>query len=293
MTERARARWQVLAAAALFSTGGALIKLCSLGAWQIAAFRSLFAAAFLLLFPAARRGWTWRTLLVATTYAGTLILFVQGNKLTTSANTIFLQSTAPIYLLLLGPWLLHEPVRLRDLVLLAAFGLGMALCFVGTQERFATAPNPELGNLLAALSGLGWAFTVLGIRWIARREGAEGGEASGAALAATAAGNLVAFVVCLPFALPVEGSTPQDWAILVALGVFQIGLAYVCLTAGLRHLRALAGTLLLLLEPVLNPIWAWLVHGERPGVWSLVGAAVIFSATAIHVATDRTKEAHA
>jgi DME family drug/metabolite transporter len=293
MTERTEARLRVVAAAGLFSSGGALIKSVSLGGWQVAAYRSLFAAAFLLLLPGARRGWTRRTLLVGASYAATLILFVQANKLTTSANTIFLQSTAPIYLLILGPLLLREPVRARDLVLLGVFAGGMALCFLGTAERFRTAPNPSLGNLLAAGSGLGWALTIAGLRWMARREGEVGGEEAGAALAATAAGNAIAVVACLPFALGGPAGTPADWGMLAVLGVFQIGLAYVFLTAGMRRVGALEGTLLLLLEPVLNPVWAWLVHGERPGPWSLVGAAAILTATVVYAATDRRKEAHA
>src|SRR3990172_9137079 len=97
---------QLLAAAVLFSTGGAAIKACTLSSWQIASFRSVIAAvALFLLLPDARRRWTWRAVAVGAAYAATLMLFVLGNKLTTAANTIFLQSTAPLYILLLGPWL--------------------------------------------------------------------------------------------------------------------------------------------------------------------------------------------
>src|SRR5688572_9564853 len=106
------ARFEILAAAALFSTGGAAIKACELSSWQVASFRSGVAAiAILLMAPAARRGWTWKTLAVGVSYAATVILFVLANKTTTSANSIFLQSTAPLYLLLLAPVLLDEPVR--------------------------------------------------------------------------------------------------------------------------------------------------------------------------------------
>jgi drug/metabolite transporter (DMT)-like permease len=80
-------------------------------------------------------------------------------------------------------------------------------------------------------------------------------------------------------ALPVLQSRPADWLIVGYLGVFQIGLAYVWLTIGVRRVPALEASLLLLLEPVLNAVWAWLVHGERPGPWSLAGCLVILLAT--------------
>ena len=96
-------RLRLALAAALFSTGGAAIKSASFTSWQVACLRSgLAALTVFLLSPAARRGWTWRTLAVSITYSATLVLFVLANKLTTSASTIFLQSTAPLYLLLLS-----------------------------------------------------------------------------------------------------------------------------------------------------------------------------------------------
>jgi drug/metabolite transporter (DMT)-like permease len=120
----------LLAAAALFSTGGAAIKATTLTGWQVASFRSGIAGiAVMLMIPAARRGWSGRSLLVGAAYAATMILFVQANKLTTAASSIFLQSTAPIYLVLLGPWLLGEHNRRRDFLLMGAMSVGLALCF--------------------------------------------------------------------------------------------------------------------------------------------------------------------
>jgi drug/metabolite transporter, DME family len=271
-------RLQILAAALLFSTGGAAIKACSLTSWQVASFRSGVAAlALLLLLPAARRNWSWRTAAVGVAYASCLILFVHANKLTTAANTIFLQSTAPIYILLLGPWLLKEPVRARDLGFVATLAVGMSLFFVGIEPPVRTAPAPLQGNLLAVGSGIAWALTVMGLRWTGRAEGGSGN--SGSAAAAVAIGNLIALAVGLPMALPVSSSTAVDWAVIVYLGVFQIGLAYAFLSSAIRHVRALDASLLLLAEPVLSPLWAWLVHGEQPGLWSMAGGALILAAT--------------
>jgi drug/metabolite transporter, DME family len=270
-------RLQLLAAAALFSTGGAAIKATTLGGWQIAGFRSGIAAlALLLLLPAARRGWNARVLLVGVAYAATLILFVLANRLTTAANTIFLQSTAPLYILLLGPWLLREPIRRRDLAFMAAVGLGLVLFFVGAETPVATAPDPARGNLLAALSGICWAFTVVGLRWMGRQE-----EGGGSPLATVVAGNLIALLVCLPMALPVPAAGMLDWLTIVYLGVFQIGLAYVFMTAAIRHVPALEAATLLLIEPALSPIWAWLAHDERPSAWAIAGGLLILGATLV------------
>ncbi|MGH7751350.1 MAG: EamA family transporter, partial [Gemmatimonadales bacterium] len=152
MTQDAAARLRVLAAAALFSTGGAAIKAAHFTNWQVASFRSGVAALTLLaLIPAARRGWSWRLVPVAALYASTLILFVTANKLTTAASTIFLQSTSPLYILLLGPWLLGERVRRADLVFMALVAGGLAICFLGAATPLATAPDPLRGNVFAAL----------------------------------------------------------------------------------------------------------------------------------------------
>lgn len=276
-----RARLLMLAAAALFSTGGSVIKATALTSWQVATFRSAVAAAtLLLLVPAARRGWSWRTPVVGLAYAATLVLFVQSNKLTTAANAIFLQSTAPLYLLLLSPWLLREPVRASDLAFLGVLAAGLALFFVGQEAPSTTAPDPALGNVLAALSGLTWAFTIAGLRWLAR--GAGDGTAS-TAVPATVAGNLLGCLVCLPFAFPAT-VRPLDVGLILFLGVFQIALAYVCLTASVTRVPALEGALLLLLEPVLSALFAWALHGERPGPFALAGAALILGATVAHAA---------
>jgi hypothetical protein len=134
-----RNRLLLLAAALLFSTGGAAIKATALTSWQVACFRSAVAgAALALLFPDSRRLRDRRALAAGVAYAATMVLFVAANKLTTSANAIFLQDTAPLYLLLLGPLLLREPLRARDLILAAVVGLGMSLFFLGQEQAVAT-----------------------------------------------------------------------------------------------------------------------------------------------------------
>lgn len=284
MPDPAAPRLQILAAAMLFSTGGAAIKAVSLSNWQVASFRSGVAALTLwLLLPGAHRWWQSKTLAIGLAYAATMTLFVSANKLTTAVHTIFLQSTAPLYLLVLGPWMLGEPVRRRDMAYTATIAVGMALLFTGAQPHTATAPRPLLGNILAALSGVTWALTISGLRWLGR----EGSAGQHHAEAAVVAGNIIACLACLPLAVPVQGSRALDWTLIVYLGMFQIGLAYFFLTRGVRQLPALEVSLLLLLEPVLNALWAWLIHGENPGGWALVGCTIILLTTLVRTVRAR------
>jgi len=294
MSPRSTARLQLIGAALLFSTGGAAIKAAAFTGWQIASFRSGFAAlALLLMVPGARRGWSlrqaqgkfWQAVLVGLSYAGCLTLFVLANRLTTAANTIFLQSTAPLYLLILAPWILKEPVRRRDVGFMLVVAFGLMLFFVGVEQPAATAPDPVRGNLLALVSGFCWALTVLGLRWLTAREG------RGSPIAAVTSGNLTAFLVTLPFALPLGAHSITDWSVLVYLGVFQIALAYVLVTSAINHIPALEASVILLIEPALNPVWAWLVQGEVPGVWAMVGGAIILAATTAKSWTERRVEA--
>jgi len=282
MNDVQASRFRLLAAAALFSTGGAAIKACTLSAWQVASFRSgVGALAILALASDARRRWSWKTPLVGLAYAATVLLFVLSTKMTTSANAIFLQSTAPLYLLLVGPLLLHEPLHRSDFAFMGALAAGMALFFVGADRATATASDPALGNVLAAASGLSWALTIAGLRWL--------GKTGESPAAATVAGNAIACAVAAPFAFPVVDATAGDALLIAFLGVIQIGLAYAFVTKASKHVPALEATLLLLLEPVLNPIWAWAVHGETPGPWSLAGGAIILVATAVRAVASPSR----
>lgn len=285
MSDLATGRWQALAAALIFSAGGAGIKACELTSWQVASFRSGIAVLVVwLLMPEARRGWSWRTVVAGLPYAATVLLFVLANKLTTSASTIFLQSTAPLYILLLAPWLLQERNRAIDFAVMAMIATGLALFFIGVDAPMRTAPYPVAGNALAVVSGVAWACTIMALRWMGR---------AGSAAGAVVSGNLTAFLVALPMALPVEHARPMDWGVLAGLGVVQLGLGYVFLTRAARRVPAFELSVLLLLEPALNPLWAFLVNGERPGAWSLVGGSVILAATLLKTWSDGWTRARA
>jgi DME family drug/metabolite transporter len=282
------ARLLALAAAGLFSTGGAGIKAAAFTGPQIASLRAGIAALALLLWLRGRVAWSARAAAVGGIYAITTTLFVNANKLTTAANAIFLQATAPLHILLLGPLLIGETFHRRDVLYLLAVGSGLVLAFFGRPPATTTAPNPALGNVLALICSVMWALTLLGLRRLERDD-----SDRGTGIAAMIAGNLFACVVPLSFIWPLPAATVADWATIVFLGVFQIGLAYVCLTAAMKRLPALEASLLLLLEPILSPVWTWIVHGEHPGNAVLTGGAIIVSATALKTYFDPSRRASA
>ena len=265
MVSTTAARWLVLASAVLFSTGGAAIKTGAFSGAQVSAFRSGIAAIMLSIYLVAVRGGRLRISLAllpaGVLYAATLTLFVAANKLTTAANAIFLQAVAPLYILLLGPSVLGERWTSRDLAHVGALAFGLALCFAGQETPTVSAPDPATGNLLAVLSSVAWAGTLLFLRHFGKS-----GQTTPLAWARSSSATR-----WRPrWRSPSPGRRParRRWRgpPLVYLGMFQIGLAYVFFTRAIRQVSALEASLLLLIEPVLNPIWTWLMHGESPGV---------------------------
>lgn len=258
-------RLAILAAAVLWSTGGAAIKLCNLSAWQIAGGRSLVAGLFLLLtLREARRRPDRTTLAVALAYAGTVVLFVLANKLTTSANAIFLQDTAPGWVLLLSPWLLRENPTRGEILSLPVYAIGLALFFLDELS-----PGQVAGNVVALASGVSFALCIVGLR-----------HAGSRGPAALLWGNAMGVVITAPLWFSGPAPSALDLGLIAYLGVFQLGLAYLLFARGLAHTPAVEASLLALLEPVLNPIWALLFAGEVPGPWAIAGGAIILAATA-------------
>lgn len=271
-------RLLLLAAAVLFSTGGVAIKYNDLSGWQVASSRSILAAGALwFMLPGVRRPWNLALFGIACAYAAMLIFFVTATKLTTAANAIFLQSTAPIYLLFISPVFLREPVRRSDFLLMGAMAIGMSLFFVSTEPAANTAPNPALGNLLGAGSGISWAIVVAGLRYMGRHD-----PSGSASITVVFAGNLIGFLVAAAPAFPFPALRATDVLSIVYLGFFQIALAYWCLTKAIRHVPAFEAATVLLVEPALNPVWTWLVLDEKPGLLACVGGGVLLVATAFN-----------
>jgi drug/metabolite transporter (DMT)-like permease len=215
------------------------------------------AAVFLFLaFRAARVRPTASLLGAAAAYAGTVLLFSIANKLTTSANAIFIQDTAPLWVVLLSPLLLHERPTRGELLSIPVYGLGLALFFLDELS-----PGQLAGNFVALASGVCFALCIVTLRRI-----------GDAAVAAIAWGNVLAALVALPMWTTGPAPEARDLAILLYLGVFQLGAAYALFARGVQHTPAVEASLLVLLEPVLNPIWAFFLAGERPGPWAIAGA---------------------
>jgi drug/metabolite transporter (DMT)-like permease len=256
----------VAAAALLWSSGGLFIKLAPMPALAVAGGRSLVAALFYLavLRPNLRKA----RFTTALAYAGCIVTFVAATKLTTSANAIFLQYTGPAYVLMLGPWLLDEPFRRIDAACVALSLAGMSLFFVGKVEA-----GQFTGNLIAALSGIFFAFTIVLLRRDAKRGNND-------AMPSTTLGNFLAAVCTLPFVTraPLTG---QGIAVLLYLGIVQLGFAYWFFVKGVRYVPAGEASLVSMLEPVLNPLWVFLGYGEKPGRWALVGGAIVVAAVTI------------
>jgi drug/metabolite transporter (DMT)-like permease len=257
-------RLWLLAAAFLWSSAGAAMKLCPLSGWQIAGGRSLVAGTFLFLAVRdARRLPNRAVIATAIGYAATVTLFAVANKLTTAANAIFIQSTAPLWVVLLSPRLLGERPSRAELSSIPVYAVGLFCFFLDDLS-----PGQRLGNWVALGAGLAFATCIIGLRGIKER-----------GPNALVCGNWIAALVTAPLWLLEPAPSGVDLLVLGYLGVFQLGLAYLCFTRGVAGTPALEASLLVLLEPVLNPIWTFLIAGERPGRWAIIGGSVVLGAT--------------
>ena len=270
-----KSRLLLLLAALLWSTSGAAIKLTTLNGPQVAAGRSFFAALALLVLSRGARSWpTWRSAGIGLSYALTVGLFAMANKLTTAANSIFLQDAAPLYVMVLSTfWLKERPTR-GELLAAPVFLTGLGLFFLDQ-----LGPGQAQGNALAIGAGVAFGLTIV----LLRRYPEEGARS-------LLVGNLIAAVLFAPGAVGGPVPTPSDWGLLVFLGVVQLALPYLAFAKAVRVVPATEASLLVLLEPVLNPAWAFLIAGERPGPWAMVGGAVILGATIWRVLAARAAQ---
>ena len=266
----------VLAAALLWSTGGLFIKWTSLNGLELSFCRSFFAAITVAIVTRHEGfGLNRVTAFASGLYAVLLILFVLATKETTAANAIFLQYTAPVYLLILEPLIYKEKFRHRDLTTVLICLAGMTLFFVGKLR-----PEDVSGNIFALASGVCFAIYFLMLRH------------SKARLVNRASsviyGNLLAVLITAPWGLAALSHLQRfDVLTVVYLGVFQLGLAYTLFTYAMAQgVRSLDAGIIGYIEPVLNPVWVFLVIGERPSQWALVGGAIIITAVVVHMLLD-------
>ena len=269
--DRRRGLLLIAVAALLWSTGGIGIKAIADPPLKVTFYRSLFACITLLFFfrgrVLARRWRSTRAFVFAIfSYGACLTAFVVATKWTTAANAIFLQYAGVVWVLLLSPLVLREPMRSRDVIAIAVAMSGMALFFVGKFEARGMA-----GNAMALVSSVFFAALILSLR----RE-------HDAAESAITWGNAALALALLPAIGRDLALTPKSFAVLLFLGVVQIAVAYVLFVRGLKHVTATQASLTGMLEPVSNPIWVLLFLGEKPSPFAIGGAVVVLSAIAWH-----------
>jgi drug/metabolite transporter (DMT)-like permease len=249
--------------ALLWSFGGLLIKWIPWNPMAIAGTRSGIAA-IVILTGLGRPKLKWSPVLVAgaVAYCATVLLFVVATKWTTAANAILLQYTAPIYVAIFSRWFLGERIARLDWATITVVLSGMSLFFV---ERISA--QGFWGNVCAILSGVGFAWMTLLLRK----------QKDASPVASVLLGNLLTFLICVPFCLT-PPATVSSWVALLLLGIFQIGLSYILYSMAIRHVTALEASLFPILEPILNPLWVSLFIGERPGFWEFAGGLLVLSA---------------
>ncbi len=261
--KREQAITLLIGAALCWSLGGVLIKWVDWNPMAIAGARSLIAAVFVwFAFPGMKFTWSFYQLAGAGAYAANMVTFVLANKMTTAANAVLLQYTAPAWVALFSAWFLKERIRRSDWVTISLVMGGIVLFFM---DRLSF--SGFWGNMAAVSSGFAFAWVFLLFR--RQKEHAPYGSLF--------LGNILAGMICLPFMF--RGSPGgKDLVGLLLLGVIQIGVAYSLYSVASRHVKAIDAALILLLEPLLNPVWTFLAHGEVPGIWATVGGTIILGA---------------
>lgn len=263
---RRRAVALLLLTALLWSTSGLFIKLLHQQPLSIFGARGMVASVVFLI-------WLRRVPLRITPflaagaagYMGAQFLFILSTQLTTAANAIFLQYTAPIYVVIFGMWLLRERPRRVDWITMIVIFAGMLLFF---GERLTL--EGLYGNLAAILGGLALALMIVCSRALKDSHPAQ----------IFLLGGCLGGLIGLPAVLQ-ETWSPADAAIIAYLGVVQTGLSAALYSIAIRQVPALESNLILMLEPVLNPLWVFFVIGESPAPLALVGGVVVLGAIAV------------
>ena len=251
----------LIVAALMWSVGGLFIKLVELSPLAITGTRSLAAAGVFLIYLQKVK-WYWNKYFIigVISYASMMVLYVTSIRLTTAANAIFLEFTAPVYVVILSYFILNERVTLFDILSIIIIFCGMGLFFFDelTFEGF-------WGNILAAIAGV-----CLGIVTVMLRKEKD------SAFDIVFFGNLLTAILCLPFMFSGFNETVAvDWLIIFGLGVVQLGLPYILYTLALRYVNAIDAILVSMIEPILNPIWVFLFIGERIGEWAVYGGVLV------------------
>jgi DME family drug/metabolite transporter len=186
-----------------------------------------------------------------------------ATKTTTAVNAIFLQSTAPIYVLIFEPLLTKTKWERINIITIAVCFLGMILFFMG-----ALTPGDIKGNIATLLAGIAFATFLLGMK----KNDPQYGESS------IFYGNVIVALFCIPFITDLTAISLQDFAMVSFLGVFKIAFAYALFSYGLKRIIAVEASIISMFEPVLNPIWVFIGYGEVPTFYAIIGGIIIITA---------------
>ena len=253
----------LIIAALMWSIGGLFIKMVDLSPIAITGTRSI-AAALVFLVYLKRPQWHWNRYFVlgVLSYAAMMLLYVFSIRLTTAANAIFLEFTAPIYVVILGYYILNERITIFDVLSMFVIFSGMTLFFIDELTFYGF-----WGNIMAAVAGV-----CLGIVTVVIR------KENDSAFQIVLMGNILTALVCIPFMfLGFQETVSADWLIIFALGIIQLGIPYILYTKALKHVGALDAILVSMIEPILNPFWVYIFVGEKMGEWALIGGILVLS----------------
>ncbi len=253
-------------ASVLWSIGGLLVKLLDWNPVAISGARSIIAALVLLAYikkPKITK--SKPQILGAIAYSTTVLFYVIANKLTTAANAILLQYTAPIFVALLSFWILKEKVHWYDIVSIGVVIFGMGLFFIEDVSS-----GNIIGNIIAIVSGFTLACCTLALR----------AQKDGSGMETICLGNLLTFIIAIPFILKVE-ATMRDLIVAISLGVFQLGISYIFYVNSLKYITALEAILIAVFEPILNPLWVYIFLREKPGINAIIGGVIVIIAVTL------------
>ncbi len=272
----AAGRLWIVVAAVLWSSSGLFAKAPTFADWPadqrgilLAFWRALFAG--LLLLPMVRRPrWDVRLVPLCLTFAAMNVAYLSAMTLTTAANAIWLQSTAPWWVFLVGVVVLRQPFARGERLPLVIGGLGLAIIL-----WFEVRGQAQAGVLCGLVSGLTYAGVVMSLRWLRQYD----------AVWLVAVSHLATAAMMLPYVLYLGvWPTPAQLPVLAAFGILQMAVPYVCFARGLRSISAQEATGIGLLEPLLLPVWVYLVWGEAPAPWTLVGGGLILAGLVLRYA---------
>jgi drug/metabolite transporter (DMT)-like permease len=252
--------------AVMWSLGGLFIKSVNAHPIAISGIRSAISCVIIMLYVKKPKfTWSFTQIAAALAYASMMIFFVAATKYTTAANAILLQYTAPIFVALLGAWLLKEKPKAVDWVTIFVVICGMVLFFVESIDT-----RGVLGNIFGLLSGISYAVFTVFMRM----------QKDGSPIGSVILGNAITAVVGVPFIFTALPDT-KGWVSLIILGVIQLGIPYILFSIAIKKARAIEASLITMIEPILNPVWVSFIIGEIPGILSIAGGSIVIAAVAI------------